>query len=78
MSEWSRQHDKQWIADTAQTAHVPSFPLREPAEQLASPQLRHRDFYRAIELEGRTVKAPGPPFGLTIAQSAVQSARDHV
>ncbi len=75
MSEWSRQHDKQWIADTAQTAHVPSFPLREPAEQLASPQLRHRDFYHAIELEGRTVKAPGPPFGLTIAQSAVQSAR---
>ncbi len=75
MSEWSRQHDKQLIADTAQTAHVPSFPLREPAEQLASPQLRHRDFYDAIELEGRRVKAPGPPFGLTIVQSAVQSAR---
>jgi CoA:oxalate CoA-transferase len=36
MSKWSRQHDKQWIADTAQAAHVPSFPLREPAEQLGS------------------------------------------
>ena len=34
MSEWSRQHDKQWIADTAQKARVPSFPLRELAEQL--------------------------------------------
>ena len=32
ISEWSQQHDKQWIADAAQDAHVPSFPLREPAE----------------------------------------------
>jgi crotonobetainyl-CoA:carnitine CoA-transferase CaiB-like acyl-CoA transferase len=66
MSQWSRNHPKQWIADQAQTAHVPSFPLREPAEQLASPQLAHRQFYRAIEIGGRTVKAPGPPFGLSI------------
>src|SRR6202011_211815 len=29
MSAWSCQHDKQWIADAAQAAHVPSFPLRE-------------------------------------------------
>ena len=29
MSQWSRQHDKQWIADTAQREHVPSFPLRD-------------------------------------------------
>jgi crotonobetainyl-CoA:carnitine CoA-transferase CaiB-like acyl-CoA transferase len=70
MSEWSRQYDKQWIADAAQAAHVPSFPLREPAEQLVSPQLEHRGFYRPIELCDRTVKAPGPPFGLTITPSA--------
>jgi crotonobetainyl-CoA:carnitine CoA-transferase CaiB-like acyl-CoA transferase len=69
MSDWSRQHDKQWIADTAQGAHVPSFPVREPAEQLASPQLAHRGFWRAIELDGRAVKVPGPPFGLTITQA---------
>jgi crotonobetainyl-CoA:carnitine CoA-transferase CaiB-like acyl-CoA transferase len=67
MSEWSRGHDKQWIADTAQTAHVPSFPLREPAEQLASPRLEHRGFYRAVTVGGRIVKAPRSPFGLTIA-----------
>ncbi|MGH7093485.1 MAG: CoA transferase, partial [Stellaceae bacterium] len=30
LSEWSRRHNKQWIADRAQEAHVPSFPLREP------------------------------------------------
>jgi crotonobetainyl-CoA:carnitine CoA-transferase CaiB-like acyl-CoA transferase len=69
MSEWSRQHDKQWIADTAQKARVPSFPLRELAEQLESPQLWHRGFYRAIEIGGRTVQAPGAPFGLSVARA---------
>ena len=59
MSEWSRHHPKQWIADTAQTAHVPSFPLREPAEHFSSPQLAHRGFFRAD-------RTPNPPFGLTL------------
>ena len=67
MSAWSRQHDKEWIAEAAQAAHVPSFPLREPAEQLASPQLEHRRFWRSIDVGGRAVKAPGPPFGLRLA-----------
>jgi crotonobetainyl-CoA:carnitine CoA-transferase CaiB-like acyl-CoA transferase len=70
MSEWSRQHDKHWIADAAQAAHVPSFPLLEPAEQLASPQLEHREFYRSLIIGGREVKAPGPPFGLEITKAA--------
>jgi len=69
MSEWSRTHYKQWIADTAQAAHVPSFPLREPSEQLDSPQLVHRGFFRMIELEGQTVKAPGPSFRLHFTES---------
>lgn len=67
LSAWSRRHDKQAIADMAQAAHVPSFPLREPAEQLASSQLIHRNFYRSLDIAGHTVKAPGPPFGLRIA-----------
>ncbi len=66
MSEWSRRHTKQWIADAAQEAHVPSFPLREPAEQLASPQLAHRGFWREAALGGRVAKVPGPPFGLSL------------
>jgi crotonobetainyl-CoA:carnitine CoA-transferase CaiB-like acyl-CoA transferase len=69
MSAWSRQHDKQWIADTAQAARVPSFPLRELAEQFASPQLAHRRFWRELELDGRPVKAPGAPFGLTVSEA---------
>lgn len=66
MSEWSRRHDKHWIARTAQEHHVPSFPLCEVAEHLDAPQMQHRRFYRSIELAARAVKAPGPPFGLTL------------
>ena len=47
MSQWSRQHDKQSIADAAQREHVPSFPLRDVAEHLDTPQMRHRRYYRA-------------------------------
>ncbi len=75
MSAWSLRYDKQWIADAAQAAHVPSFPLREPAEQLTSPQLDHRDFWRSLEIAGRTVKAPGPPFGLRITNAVNTNER---
>ena len=66
MCEWSRGKTKQWIADAAQAAHVPSFPLREPMEQLSTPQLEHRRFYQPATLEGRSVRTPLPPFGLTL------------
>jgi crotonobetainyl-CoA:carnitine CoA-transferase CaiB-like acyl-CoA transferase len=69
MSDWSRRHGKQWIANAAQEAHVPSFPLREPAEQLASPQLEHRRFWRRLDIGGRRVKAPGAPFGVRIVNT---------
>jgi crotonobetainyl-CoA:carnitine CoA-transferase CaiB-like acyl-CoA transferase len=69
MSAWSRQYNKQSIADAAQAAHVPSFPLREPAEQFSSPQLEHRNFWRTFELNGRRIKAPGPPFGVRIVNT---------
>ena len=66
MSDWSRQHNKQALADLAQEAHVPSFPLREPAEHFLSLQLAHRGFWRDCEIGGTTLKAPGAPFGLTL------------
>ncbi len=65
MSDWSRAHDKQSIADAAQTAQVPGFPLREAAEQLASAQLAHRRFFRPLAVQGKTVMAPGSPFRTT-------------
>jgi crotonobetainyl-CoA:carnitine CoA-transferase CaiB-like acyl-CoA transferase len=73
MSAWSRQHDKQWIADTAQAARVPSFPLRELAEHLASPQLQHRQFWRTVDMGGRHVKTPGPPFGVNVVSPVAQA-----
>lgn len=69
MSQWSRPHDKQWIADTAQRAHVPSFPLREVSEHLDTPQMRHRRYYRPGEIAGQPVQLPSPPFGLTVTPS---------
>jgi crotonobetainyl-CoA:carnitine CoA-transferase CaiB-like acyl-CoA transferase len=75
MSAWSRRYGKQLIADKAQAAHVPSFPLREPAEQLDSAQLAHRDFWRPLDVGGRTIQAPGPPFGLRIMATGHQERR---
>jgi crotonobetainyl-CoA:carnitine CoA-transferase CaiB-like acyl-CoA transferase len=66
MSEWSRGHGKQWIADAAQAAHVPSFPLRELSEHLVSPQLRHRGFWRDAAVGGRNIQMPASPFGLSL------------
>ena len=74
MSEWSRRHDKQWIADTAQAARVPSFPLRELHQQLDTPQARHRGFFRTIAVGGKPVQAPGTPFGLTVTQGGKRQA----
>ena len=74
MSHWSRQHDKQWIADTAQREHVPSFPLREVSEHLDTPQLRHRGYYRPSDLAGKTIQVPSTPFGLSVAAGRKQDA----
>lgn len=68
MSEWSRQRNKQEIADLAQAARVPSFPLRELSETFASPQLAHRGFWRTMDVDGQMVEVPGPPFGLTLTR----------
>jgi crotonobetainyl-CoA:carnitine CoA-transferase CaiB-like acyl-CoA transferase len=75
MSAWSRRYGKQSIADKAQAAHVPSFPLREPAEQLNSAQLAHRNFWRPLDIGGQTIQAPGPPFGLRITTAGHKERR---
>jgi crotonobetainyl-CoA:carnitine CoA-transferase CaiB-like acyl-CoA transferase len=66
MARWSHGKTRQWIAAAAQAAHVPSFPLREPAEHLGSAQLRHRDFFRPARVSGQTVQVPCSPFGLRL------------
>ena len=64
MSEWSRRLNKQEIANRAQASHVPSFPLQELAEQLTSPQLEHRKFFRSLSLDERSTRVPSAPFRL--------------
>jgi crotonobetainyl-CoA:carnitine CoA-transferase CaiB-like acyl-CoA transferase len=66
MASWSRDKTKRSIAEVAQAAHVPSFPLCEPAEHLRSPQLRHREFFRSVTVAGQAVRMPGSPFGLRL------------
>lgn len=68
MSAWSRGKTKQCIAETAQAAHVPSFPLCDPAEHLRSAQLRHRGFFQPAIVSGQTVQVPGSTFGLHVTQ----------
>ena len=62
---WSRNYTKRWIADAAQDAHVPSFPLQEPHEQIDSKQLAQRGFFRSLEIDGKTIRAPGSAFGIS-------------
>src|SRR5262249_30816728 len=45
-------------------------------EQLASPQLAHRNFWRSASIGGRTIKVPGPPFGLRITNAGPDAAAD--
>jgi crotonobetainyl-CoA:carnitine CoA-transferase CaiB-like acyl-CoA transferase len=71
MSDWSRRHDKQWIADAAQAARVPSFPLRELPEQFASAQLAHRGFWRTVG----AFKVPGHPFGIKVTSGERDTPR---
>lgn len=71
MSDWSRTRTKQEIADAAQDAHVPSFPLRELAEQLDSPQLEQRGFYRPFAWQGERLKVPGTPYGLSLFDGGI-------
>ena len=71
MSAWSRDKSKHWIAATAQAAHVPSFPLCEPAEQLGSAQLASRRFFGSALVAGQRVRVPGSPFGLQLTPTRV-------
>lgn len=63
ISDWSAGHPKQWIYETAQDAHVPSFPMATPGDLLESPQLLHRGFFNEFEhpTAGK-LRRPGVPY----------------
>ena len=63
ITEWSASHPKQWIYETAQDAHVPSFPLATPSDLLESPQLLHRGFFTEFEHPtAGPLRRPGVPY----------------
>lgn len=72
MSEWSRQRPKQWIADTAQAAHVPSFPLRELSDHFGSQQLVERRFWQSVN----GAQAPSLPVQLAHADAPARPLSD--
>lgn len=69
MSTWSVTQTKQAIADAAQAAHVPSFPLCAPHEHLDLAQLEDRRFFRTTSVQSGDndieVRVPTTPFGIT-------------
>ncbi len=70
ISEWSASHPKQWIYETAQDAHVPSFPLATPGDLLESPQLLHRGFFTEFEHPtAGPLRRPGVPY--TVRRTAI-------
>jgi len=63
ITEWSVIHPKQWIYETAQDAHVPSFPLATPGDLLESAQLLHRGFFTEFEHPtAGPLRRPGVPY----------------
>lgn len=75
MSAWSHTLDKHTIADLAQTAHVPSFPLCLPTEHIASPQLEHRGFFEIHQLpNGADASVPTSPYVMTEPATKADSA----
>ena len=66
MADWSREKTRQWIAETAQAAHVPSFPLCDPAagrigvDEVGEVEAAGGDLQRrpdeAAQLPGRLVR----------------------
>ena len=79
ITEWSAGHPKQWIYETAQDAHVPSFPLATPGDLLESPQLLHRGFFTEFEHPtAGLLRRPGVPYTVRRSvsrESASASAR---
>jgi len=62
MSQWSRKRKKVELSEAAQSAHVPSFPLSSPADLLASPQLRHREFFKELTIGSKRIMVPTAPY----------------
>jgi len=65
MCTWSCTQKRADVALAAQQAHVPSFPLNSPAEQLTSSQLQARGFFLDFACAGAALRIPSSPFAIS-------------
>lgn len=57
--------DKADLYEAGQRHGVSLAPVATPADLLESPQLAARRFFREVEVAGRRVTVPGPPYRFT-------------
>ncbi|GAA0988413.1 CoA transferase [Acrocarpospora macrocephala] len=63
---FARDRGRAELYRQAQARGIPLSPVNTAADIVASPQLRHRDYFRPLTLpSGRRVDAPGPPYVLS-------------
>lgn len=67
VQQWARRYDSQTIFTVGQSLALATAPINRPADAVANEQLRHRQFFVAVEHSelGRTLDYPGPPFRLS-------------
>jgi crotonobetainyl-CoA:carnitine CoA-transferase CaiB-like acyl-CoA transferase len=63
--ELTRLHTKQELFEEGQLRGIPITPVNDPAAVVDDPQLAHRRFWTELDVDGRAVRAPGPPARLT-------------
>ncbi len=76
MQAWCRAHDKAEVVQILAPLGAPVGAYAKPSDLLASPQLRHRGFFREIDdgAGGRMV-VPGPPYKFSATPIDIKSAR---
>ncbi len=55
---WLRERTRAQILEEAQSWRLPAAPVQTIADRLACPQLEARNFWRHVDIDGKTVKVP--------------------
>jgi benzylsuccinate CoA-transferase BbsE subunit len=59
LERWTKGHSKAGLVEKAQAMRFPWAEVAAPSDLLASPQLKARDFWQAVEYQGKECKLPG-------------------
>jgi Predicted acyl-CoA transferases/carnitine dehydratase len=60
--DFAADQTKAQLYEDGQARGVSVAPVADPVDLLASPQLRDRDFFRYLEIDGQLVTVPGAPY----------------